>query len=1468
MYKGFEFVSKVGDVKMSKYKIGLDVGSTTVKLAVLYNENVLIYSEYKRHLSDVKRTIIELIQNCYDNLGDIKCTMNISGSSGLSVSKWLGINFVQEVIACSKSVETIIPETDVVIELGGEDAKITYFRGGIEQRMNGSCAGGTGAFIDQMATLLNTDASGLNEYAKDYKVIYPIASRCGVFAKTDIQPLINDGARKEDIAASIFQAVVNQTIGGLACGKPIRGKIAFLGGPLYFLSELRNRFIDTLHLSEDNAVSPIHSQLYVAIGAALLSSEEKEISLGDIKEKADDLLHKKEDALNRLVPLFKDELDYKEFIKEHQYASLKREELSNYSGNVFLGIDAGSTTTKIALIGENAELLYTYYGSNEGDPLKKIVAIMKDLYQKLPTNVSIAKSTVTGYGEALIKAALHIDLGEIETIAHYKAADFFLPGVDFILDIGGQDMKCLRIKNGAIDSILLNEACSSGCGSFIEGFATSLNLSVNEFAKAALFSSSPVDLGSKCTVFMNSRVKQAQKEGADIADLSAGLSYSVIKNALYKVIKIKSEKDLGEKIIVQGGTFYNDAVLRSFELISGRKAVRPDIAGLMGAFGAALIAKERFHEELHYKKSESLENIEIKNNEIKNKELFEIDNLRNSNIETSYLYKTSSILPYEELENFTMKSSFRRCSNCGNHCLLTINEFSNGESYTAGNRCEKGLGIQKKTESKVPNLVEYKYKRTFAYKPLKLEDANRGVIGIPRVLNMFENYPFWFTLLTELGFRVIVSSPSSKKLYESGLETIPSESACYPAKLCHGHVMDLMNKGIKTIFYPSVAYEKKEFQDANNHFNCPIVTSYPEVIKHNMDDIKVKQITYLSPFVSLNNYKALVKRVVEEFRDYHVTIDEAKRAVDKAAKEREQYKKDIQQKGEEAIAYIREHHMKGIVLCGKPYHIDPEINHGIPDLIASYDMAILTEDSISHLSPLNYKLRVVDQWMYNSRLYRAASFVKKVAGLDLIQLNSFGCGLDAVTTDQIAEILASGGKMYTMLKIDEGNNLGAAKIRIRSLKAAMEERERVNYKYEIIDNSYYTPKFTKQMKKQHTILAPQMAPIHFELVKEAAKACGYQLEVLPAMDQKAVDEGLKLVNNDACFPAVIMVGQIVSALKSGQYDVNNTSVIISQTGGGCRATNYIGFLKMGLKQAGFEQVPIISMNFVGLEKQPGFKLSLGLINRSIMALVYGDLFMRVLYRTRPYEMIEGSANGLYEKWNDIAIKNIRTANKREFNKNIREIINEFDHLDVIDMKKPKVAVVGEILLKYHPTANNDIVNILEQSGAEAVVPDLLDFFFYSSYNSRFKYKYLAGKRLIRDFCNIATVYMKQYRKVMMDALDESAHFTRPSTIDELAEMASSVVSLGNQTGEGWLVTAEMIEFIKSGTSNIICVQPLACLPNHVTGKGMFKPLKEKYPKANIVPIDYDPGISHVNQLNRIKLMLSVAVKNLKDENES
>lgn len=1404
---------------MEKYRMGIDIGSTTVKLAVLDDNSRIVYSEYKRHFSDIKSTVIVLIKDCYRTLGDISLRISITGSGGLSISKWLNINFVQEVIACQKAVESLIPQTDVVIELGGEDAKITYFRGGMEQRMNGSCAGGTGAFIDQMAVLLNTDAAGLNEYAKGHQTIYPIASRCGVFAKTDIQPLINDGARKEDIAASILQAVANQTIGGLACGKPIKGKVAFIGGPLYYLTELRKRFCESLNLTVENAISPDHSQLFAAIGAALSSGREKSVSLGKLASQVERISDCQDEEAKRLMPLFQSEQEYLEFDQRHSKAKVLRGELTDYQGRVFLGIDAGSTTTKAVLIGERGELLYSRYCSNEGVPIFKLVTIMKELYAALPAGTRLSKCTVTGYGEALMKAALHADLGVIETIAHYKAAEFFLPGVDFILDIGGQDMKCLRIKNGAIDSILLNEACSSGCGSFLEGFARSLKLTAAEFAGEALFAKAPVDLGTKCTVFMNSKVKQAQKEGAGIGDLSAGLSYSVIKNALFKVIKLRDVRDIGDKIIVQGGTFHNDAVLRCFERITGREAVRPEIAGLMGAYGAALIAKERYVEG-----------------------------------------EETALLPEEALDKFEVKAVNRRCSGCTNQCLLTINHFSDGTTFIAGNRCERGLGAEQRTGDKLPNLHSFKYERTFDYQPLPLELAYRGCIGIPRVLNMYENYPFWFTLLTELGFRVILSSPSGKRLYEKGLETIPSESACYPAKLTHGHIMDLIGQGVATIFYPSVVYEKKEYKETANHYNCPIVISYPEVIRNNVDELRKYQIKFMAPFLSLEDNSVLTARITEEFESYKVTREEVKHAVALAKKEQERYKNDIRQKGLETLNYLKERGKRGIVLCGKPYHTDPEINHGIADLITSYGLAVLTEDSISHLTKLHQKLRVVDQWVYNSRLYRAASLVVKEPCLELIQLNSFGCGLDAVTSDQIAELLASGGKMYTTLKIDEGNNLGAAKIRIRSLIAAMEERSKHAYRPLTEDTEYHVPPFTGRMRKTHTILAPQMSPIHFDLVQEAARASGYQLEVLPAFDRSAVDEGLKYVNNDACYPAVIMIGQVIKALKSGSYDPEHTSVIITQSGGGCRATNYIAFLKMGLKQAGFPEVPVISLNTVGLEKQPGFRISLGLVNRSLMALVYGDLLMRLLYRTRPYERFPGSAGLLYEKYNRIAKENVRTGSRITFRHNVRDIIKAFDRLELREAAKPRVGVVGEILVKYHPTANNDIVKIIEEEGAEAVVPDLMDYFLYSAYNSRFRFRYLAGKKLDMYKGDISLSYMMRYRNIMIRELERSIRFEPPATIEELAHMASPILSLGNQTGEGWLVTAEMAEFIEQGTNNILCVQPLACLPNHVAGKGMIKPLKQRYPNANIMPIDYDPGISSVNQLNRIKLLLSIARK--------
>ena len=1400
--------------------LGIDIGSTTVKIVVLNEENQIIFSDYERHFANIQETLAGLIKKAGELLGAITVSPVITGSGGLTISKHLEIPFIQEVIAVASALHDYAPQTDVAIELGGEDAKIIYFTNGIDQRMNGICAGGTGSFIDQMASLLKTDAAGLNEYAKDYQAIYPIAARCGVFAKSDIQPLINEGATKPDLSASIFQAVVSQTISGLACGKPIRGNVAFLGGPLHFLTELKNAFIRTLNLNDDQVIAPEHSHLFAAIGAALNAQQDINTELSALYQKLSEGI-KMEFEVNRMDPLFDDESEYKAFQERHSLHTVKKANLIDYEGNCFLGIDAGSTTTKVAVVGEDGTLLYSFYSNNNGSPLKTTLKAIKQIYELLPAKANIVRSCSTGYGEALIKAALMLDEGEVETVAHYYAAAFFEPQVDCILDIGGQDMKCIKIKNNTVDNVLLNEACSSGCGSFIETFAKSLNYEVQDFAKVALFAKNPIDLGTRCTVFMNSKVKQAQKEGATVADISAGLAYSVIKNALYKVIKITTPKDLGEKMVVQGGTFYNDAVLRSFEKISGCNAVRPDIAGIMGAFGAALIAREH------------------------------------------YTGEATSMLTLEQINDLKFETAMARCKKCTNSCLLTINRFTGGRQFVTGNRCERGVGKEKNIEN-IPNLFDYKLERYFSYQSLEEEQAPRGKVGIPRVLNMFENYPFWHVFFTELGYKVVLSPNSSRKIYEMGIESIPSESECYPAKLVHGHIMWLLQQGINYIFYPCIPYERKEVKGANNHFNCPIVTSYGENIKNNVEELNNPNIRFDDPFMSFESAEILCSRLIELFTENNdITRNEIQKAFDAAWAELSIARDDIRKKGEETIAYLKVSKRKGIVLAGRPYHIDPEINHGIPELINSYGVAVLTEDSVSHLSDIDRPTIVVDQWMYHSRLYAAASYVRTQPNLELIQLNSFGCGLDAVTTDQVSDILTKSGKIFTVLKIDEVNNLGAARIRIRSLLSAVRERETKHIEPHVMDTAHHRTIFTEEMRANYTILAPQMSPIHFDLLEPALRSGGYNAVVLPNDNRKAVDVGLQYVNNDACFPSLMVVGQIMDALLSGKYDLNKVAIMITQTGGGCRATNYIGFIRRALEKAGMSQIPVISLSASGLEKNPGLKIKPRLLISAMQALVYGDVFMRVLYRTRPYEKEPGSANALHDKWKHICMKSLEKGKWREYKKNIRGIIKDFDHLPLNeDIVKPRVGIVGEILVKFLPSANNYLVELLEAEGAEAVVPDLLDFFLYSAYNSNFKVRYLGKKKLSAIISNLVIWGLEQIRKEAKKSFVKSKRFTPPVPIKKLAEYAEPVVSIGNQTGEGWFLTGEMLELIHSGVNNIVCAQPFACLPNHIVGKGVIKELRKQHPEANIVAIDYDPGASEVNQLNRIKLMLSTAVKNL------
>lgn len=1308
---------------MKKYRAGIDIGSTTVKLVVLDDADEILYGEYRRHQAHTQETLSTLLEEAKKSVGECELQVCITGSGAINLGKALDISFVQEVVAVATALKKCAPQTDVAIELGGEDAKIIYFTGGLEERMNGVCAGGTGSFIDQMASLLQTDAAGLNREAEQYKQIYPIAARCGVFAKTDIQPLINEGATKADLAASIFQAVVNQTISGLACGKPIRGCVAFLGGPLHFLPELKKAFVRTLGLTAETTVDPDHSHLFAAMGAAMESTEKDTVPIDTLIERLKNGVSISFE-MPRLPALFESHAEYEQFCCRHARASVARGELSAYRGNCYLGIDAGSTTTKMALIGENGELLYSYYTNNNGNPIEAAKKGIHELQTLMPGNAKIVRACSTGYGEALLQAAFSLDDGEVETIAHCTAASFFDPKVDCVLDIGGQDMKCIRLKNGAVDSIMLNEACSSGCGSFIENFANSLGYTAEEFAQTALFAEHPVDLGTRCTVFMNSNVKQAQKEGASVSDISAGLAYSVIKNALYKVIKLSSAEELGSHIVVQGGTFHNKAVLRAFEEIAGAEVICPDISGVMGAFGAALIARRNY----------------------------------------TGAPTPTKMLSLEQIEALTYSSFTRRCGGCANHCMLTVNVFDGERRHITGNRCEKMVGNAERKKA-APNMVEFKRRCIFGYEPLAESAAARGTIGIPRVLNLYENYPFWATFFKQLHFRVILSPFSSRKIYELGMESIPSESECYPAKLAHGHVQWLINQGIKTIFHPCVFYEHQETLGAQNHFNCPIVVSYPENIKNNVEAVTNGAVRYIRPFMAFTDEKTVADRMVKLCREeWNIPAPEVHAAVKAAWAEQQRVKADIRTEGKRLLNQMKHNGECGIVLAGRPYHIDPEINHGIPELIASYGLTVFTEDSLPIGFEPSRPLRVVDQWVYHSRLYNAAEFVCQHDKLEMIQLNSFGCGLDAVTTDQVSEILEASGKLYTLLKIDEVANLGAVRIRIRSL--------------------------------------------------------------LSATDRLAI--------------------------------------VMTQTGGCCRASNYVSFIRRALDKAGYSHIPVISLNANGMEKNEGFSLSAGLVTDAAKTIVYGDLFMRCLYRVRPYEVIPGSADALHKKWQDICIDSLINSKTQYTYKEVcRGIVNAFDSFPIDEtIRKPRVGIVGEILVKYMPLANNHLVELLEREGAEVVVPDLLDFFNYCVFGSQYKAEYLGTKKSSVIVSKAAIRLIAALRKPATDALNESKRFEAPLSVYRIAEMTKPFLSLGNLYGEGWFLAGEMIELITHGTPNVVCIQPFACLPNHVVGKGVIKALKKAYPQSNIAAVDYDPGASEVNQLNRIKLMLSTAKKNI------
>ena len=1660
-------------------RVGLDIGSTTVKAVVLDQTNALnnvLFSDYRRHHANVRATVAGLLKDIHQTLvdlgrGDEPIRLAITGSGGLTLADNLHVPFIQEVIAETRAIDEEYPQADVIIELGGEDAKITYLKPTPEQRMNGSCAGGTGAFIDQMATLLDTDASGLNDYAKDYKTLYPIASRCGVFAKTDLQPLINDGAAKPDLAASIFTAVATQTIAGLASGRPIHGTVIFLGGPLFFMSELREAFHRALAGKVDEFIVPTDAHLYVAYGSALIAGEPDGIDVDGVHfepRTCDDIIAALDDLKNlpantpTMPPLFSSDQEREAFNERHHREHIHIGTLEGAKGPHFLGIDAGSTTIKATLVNDDREIVWSSYATNEGSPLTAAINIVKKIQSELPEGAWIARSCATGYGEGLITTGLHLDEGVVETMAHYRGAEMVSPGVTAVIDIGGQDMKYLAITDGVIDSIAVNEACSSGCGSFLQTFAQSMGLTIQEFTQAALNSDHPVDLGSRCTVFMNSSVKQAQKEGASMENIAAGLCYSVVRNALYKVIKLRDSGELGDTVVVQGGTFLNDAVLRAFELLTEREVTRPNIAGLMGAFGAALTARMHYEDVADDAHDHDAEVSAGQSADMAGSDDVSVEHDHEVVIDGVH-HTASNILSGDDLDNMSMTSERDVCKLCQNHCKLTITTFADGSRYVTGNRCERG-GDAKKKRSDRPNLYDYKYKRCFAYRRLTDKKATRGEIGIPRVLNMYENYPFWFTLLTSLGFKVMISGRSSHELFETGIESIASENICYPAKLVHGHIKWLLGKGVKNIFYPCVSYEDNLVPNTDNHYNCPVVANYPVVIGANMPELREDGIRYMHPYFNLANHELMVDRIVEEFAWANVSREEAETAVKAAYAEDKIFKNDVQEEGFKALAYMKEHNCRGIVLAGRPYHIDPEVNHGIPETICALGMVVLSEDSICELQPgenlhlsdylsegeedprkknangfrhvgdrkvtvSRMPLRVTNQWAYHSRLYAAAHFVASYPGLELVQLNSFGCGLDAITTDQVAEILADKADVYTLLKIDEVSNLGAAKIRLRSLKAAVEEREankarmakaalatsdesgsaesdaprnaahaaaqaaarkaqeqaesdlataqaalaeaqaavaaaeakvkaadrpvdaadagsdaaapanapkstgfrktgskaptpgrqvlldatmaanpkltkamrdaskraakrdiadvrlaalgdgttndaanaksksaksKSGHNNATMSRYAHREKFVKDMKKDYTIVAPQMSPIHFSLVESVIRSGGYKFDILKHASREDVETGLKYVNNDACYPAIMVIGQLIDAILEGKYDPDKVCLAITQTGGMCRATNYFGLIRKALIDAGYPQIPVIAISTQGLEDNPGFKVTPALLHRTVKALILGDLLMKCLYRVR-----------LYEQWDVIVREALehhgfsKTAAKTPWLKRrylpypvlAREIVKSFDALPLKDVpRKVRVGVVGEILVKYQPDANNHVVDVIESQDCEAVVPGIMEFMTTRPYITDWNEKYLGtgGNKTLYALMRWS---LDRYNAPIKAAIATShGKFKQDDPMPELVEKAAEVTSIGVQAGEGWLLTAEILELIEQGCPNVICAQPFACLPNHVTGRGMFGKIRRLHPEANIVSIDYDPGASEANQLNRIKLMIAAAKK--------
>ena len=1417
---------------MANLRLGIDIGSTTAKVVILDQNRNLLFSSYRRHNAETVKTLQTTLAEARDKLGDVKVDVLITGSAGLGVSERFHLPFIQEVIASAEVVKQNYPQVRTLIDIGGEDAKMIFFKeeGMPDIRMNGSCAGGTGAFIDEMSNLLNVPVSELDALASQHTMIYPMASRCGVFAKTDLQNLLSRDIPREDISASVFHAVVLQTLATLARGSTPKPLILFCGGPLTFLPSLKKAFMDVLRLELDGVLDVDNAELLPAMGASLApiaDSATKEIfSLTSLIKRLNTKQEHASANQNRLPALFRDQAEYQGWEERRMRHKIARVDISQLNGNgLFLGIDSGSTTTKIVLIDEQGRVAFEYYVNNKGDAIGAVQHGLGQIHQRFAEHGKIpyiARSMVTGYGEDLIHSAFGLDEGMVETLAHFRAAKAFDKDVSFIMDIGGQDMKAIFVKDGFIQDIKINEACSSGCGSFIESFARNMGYTAAEFAEEATIGESPCNLGTRCTVFMNSKVKQSLREGAEINDISAGLAYSVIKNALHKVLKVTNIETLGEHIVVQGGTFRNPAVQKALEHLLGREVTCPDMAELMGAYGAALTALDQYRSDDFSRPSTA----------------------------------TTEVVTTNVVGNYAKKTI--HCHGCENKCAVTKMTFPNGNVFYSGNRCEKIYTNGGKADRRGVNLPAIKYDLLFDRKSIPDLTPNL-IIGMPRVLNQFENFPFWNTLLVESGFKVQLSAPSSNAVFQKGTSHIMSDNLCFPAKLVSGHIMNLIEMDVDRIFFPMVFYEESSFSDAANSYNCPVVTGYAQVIKNVIDPAKNLDVPLDMPPVNFNDKKLLKKTCLEYLASLGITHGVAVRAFDKAQESQRQFKGQIRSVAAEVLENAKEDGRPVILLLGRPYHIDPLINHKNPDILINFGLDVITEDSIplDELQALNNR-HVMTQWEYINRYFHAARWAGEQDNVEVVQLNSFGCGPDPFILEEVSAILGEYGKSPTVLRIDEIESVGSTKLRLRSMFESMRQSQ----PKERIYKARKKVRIYQKEDQSRTLIVPDFSSFCSPPIVRQFIDAGYDIVWLPPADRRSVEAGLKYANNEICYPGTITIGDLIKALQSGRYDLARTAIGFSQTGGQCRATSYVGMIKKALIAAGFEDVPVVTLstNLQTLNEQPGFEFNPKVfMYRALISMAFTDALSDMYYSTVICEKKKGDAKRVVDRYLSEFMEGKIPAERKALVEALGKAVAEFNAIEVDDRQYPKVGIVGEIFVKYNAFSNNNAAEWLMEQGIEVVMPTFLEFFAGGIIHVEQKVKThiarrdmlwlltLLGKKILRNYLGEVHDVMKKYRR-----------YHRHTTIEDIAKNAQEILSLNHQYGEGWLIAGEITSFVKNGISNVLCLQPFGCIANHIVAKGAEKKMREMHPQLNLLFLDADAGVSEVNFFNRMHFFLNHA----------